>query len=97
MEKSFFRSILPYFKQVAGLLAVGSVGGLVMNTAVVLPAVFLGRLIDTAMAWGKGQTTGRQVLIGGAAYVGVVALYQGARLIKRWGMRMANQRILAGI
>lgn len=97
LKNSFFRAILPYFKQVAGLLTVGSVGGLVMNTAVVFPAVFLGRLIDTAMAWGKGQATGRQVLIGGAAYAGVVALYQGARLIKRWGMRMANQRILASI
>jgi ABC-type multidrug transport system fused ATPase/permease subunit len=97
LKDSFLRAMLPYFRQVAGLLTVGSLGGLVMNTAVVLPAVFLGRLIDTAMAWGKGQATGRQVLIGGAAYAGVVALYQGARLIKRWGMRMANQRILASI
>ena len=97
MKKTFFRSILPYFRQVSGLLAVGSAGGLIMNTAVVLPAIFLGRLIDIAAAWSKGQAAPRQVLVGGLSYVGVVALYQGARLVKRWGMRMGNRRILASI
>jgi ATP-binding cassette subfamily B multidrug efflux pump len=97
LTQRFLKAIVPYLKQVAGLLVVGSVGGLVMNTAVVLPALLLGRLIDTAMAWGEGNGTSHNVLTAGAAYVGAMALYQGARLVKRWGLRMGNQRIAASV
>src|SRR5438270_206057 len=40
----------PYFRQVLGQLCLGSAAGIVMNTAVVLPAILLGRAIDTALA-----------------------------------------------
>ena len=70
LTQRFLKAILPYLKQVAGLLIVGSLGGLVMNTAVVLPALLLGRLIDTAVAWGEGQATSQGVLLAGVAYVG---------------------------
>ena len=45
----------PYFRQVAGQLMLGSISGIVMNTAVVLPAILLGRAIDTAMAFERGE------------------------------------------
>ena len=93
----FLKAIVPYLKQVAGLLVIGSLGGLVMNTVVVLPAILLGRVIDTAIAWGKGQATSDDVWRAGLAYVGAMALYQGARLVKRWGLRIANQRIMASV
>ena len=38
----------PHFRQVAGQLVLGSVAGIMMNTAVVLPAILLGRAIDAA-------------------------------------------------
>ena len=41
MTKRFLRAIWPYFKQASGLLILGSLGGIVMNTAVVLPAILL--------------------------------------------------------
>src|SRR3989442_14217247 len=44
----------PYFRQVAGQLVLGSIAGIVMNTAVVLPALMLGRAIDTALAYQRG-------------------------------------------
>jgi ATP-binding cassette subfamily B multidrug efflux pump len=97
VTQRFLKAILPYLKQVAGLMLVGSAGGLVMNTVVVLPAVLLGRLIDTAVAWGKGEATSQNVLAAGVVYAGAVALYQGARLVKRWGLRMGNQRIAASL
>jgi len=97
MTRRFLKAIIPYLKQVIGLLVIGSLGGLVMNTAVVLPAILLGRAIDTAMAWGKGQATSRDVLWSGLAYAGAMALYQSARLVKRWGLRIGNQRIQASI
>jgi len=97
LTQRFLKAILPYLKQVAGLLIVGSLGGLVMNTVVVLPALLLGRLIDTAVAWGEGHATSQNVLSAGVAYVGAMALYQGARLVKRWGLRLGNQRIVASV
>ncbi|MCJ7735907.1 MAG: ABC transporter ATP-binding protein/permease, partial [Anaerolineae bacterium] len=97
LTQRFLHDMLPYMKQVAGLLVIGSVGGLVMNTAVVLPAILLGRTIDTAMAWGAGQAAGSDVWRAGLAYAGATAFYQGARLVKRWGLRMGNQRIMASV
>lgn len=97
MTRQFLKAIIPYLKQVIGLLTIGSLGGLVMNTTVVLPAVLLGRTIDTATAWGEGQATSRDVLWSGLAYAGAMALYQSARLVKRWGLRIGNQRIQASI
>lgn len=89
--------MFPYFKQVAGLLVVGSLGGIVMNMAVVLPAILLGRAIDTATAWASGQREGAAVLRAGLAYAGGMAFYQAARLVKRWGLRVGHQRIVASV
>jgi ATP-binding cassette subfamily B multidrug efflux pump len=95
--RPYLKAVIPYLKQVAGLLVIGSLGGLVMNTAVVLPAITLGRAVDTATAWGQGHATSREVLWAGMAYAGAMTLYQVARLVKRWGLRMGNQRIQASI
>jgi hypothetical protein len=45
----------PYFRQVAGQLVLGSVTGIIMNTAVVLPAILLGRAIDAVRAFERGK------------------------------------------
>ena len=97
LTRGFLKAIIPYLKQVLGLLVLGSVGGLVMNTAVLLPPILLGRTIDSATAWGQGQATSRDVLLAGLAYAGAMALYQSARLVKRWGLRIGNQRIQASV
>ena len=90
MTRKFLRAIWPYRKQVSGLLFLGSLGGIVMNTAVVLPAVLLGRGIDRATAWADGQGRGTDVLPAGLAHAGATALFQGTRLVKRWGLRVSN-------
>ncbi len=90
MTRKFLRAIWPYLKQVSGLLFLGSLAGIVMNTAVVLSAVLLGRAIDTAMAWTDGQGRGTDLLPAGLAYAGAIALFQGTRLVKRWGLRVSN-------
>jgi hypothetical protein len=41
---SFLWAMRPYFRQVLGQLCLGSVAGIVMNTAVVLPALAIGPL-----------------------------------------------------
>ncbi len=97
MTRQFLRAIWPYLKQVSGLMILGSLGGIVMNTAVVLPAVLLGRAIDTTLAWNAGQGTGTDVLRAGLLYVGGMTLYQSARLVKRWGLRVGHHRIVASV
>jgi hypothetical protein len=44
---------VPYLKQVAGLLLIGSFGGIVMNMKVILPAILLDRAIDVASCRGR--------------------------------------------
>jgi ATP-binding cassette subfamily B multidrug efflux pump len=95
--RRFLQAIWPYLKQVSGLLLIGSLGGIVMNTAVVLPAILLGRAIDTATAWNADRGTGADVLWAGLAYAGGMALYQSARLVKRWGLRVGHRRIVASV
>jgi len=46
-----------YFRQVAGLLVIGSVAGIAMNIAVVLPSVLLGYAVDTVAAYHRGRVT----------------------------------------
>ena len=50
----------PYFRQVAGQLVLGSIAGIIMNTAVVLPAILLGRAIDAALAFERGEVGARR-------------------------------------
>jgi len=97
LTRRFLQALLPYLKQVSGLMILGSIGGIIMNTAVVLPAILLGRAIDTATAWAIGQSTGGDVLRAGLIYTGGMAIYQSARLLKRWGLRVGHHRIVASI
>ena len=39
--KHYLWELRPYFRQVAGALVLGSIAGVLMNTLVVLPAVYL--------------------------------------------------------
>src|SRR5258708_35717978 len=54
----FLRQMRPYFRQVAGLLVIGSLAGIAMNIAVVLPSVLLGHAVDAVLAFHRRQATG---------------------------------------
>ena len=56
----------PYFRQVSEQMVLGSIMGVIMNTAVVLPTLLLDRAIDTASAFERGEF--------GLAFVGWAAL-----------------------
>ncbi len=89
--------IRPYYRQVAGLLFLGFVSGIIMNIAVVLPPLLLGRAIDTALALEKGTATQKALIFAALAYVGGCALNLLAQIGKRWWLRTANQRTLANM
>ena len=86
-----------YFRQVAGQLVLGSVAGIIMNTAVVLPAILLGRAIDQALAWERGTATAADVSWAAVAFIGATLLTEVPRIAKRWWLMMANARIRANV
>ena len=87
----------PYFRQVAGQLVLGSLAGIVMNTAVVLPAIFLGRAIDTVVAFERGEAGAAAVGWAALAFVGATLATEGPRVLKRWWLMTANARIRANL
>ena len=48
-SSGFLSRMRPYFRQVAGELALGSACGFLMNTLVVLPALLLGHAVDEVL------------------------------------------------
>jgi ABC-type multidrug transport system fused ATPase/permease subunit len=94
---SFLWAMRPYYRQVAGQLFLGSVAGIVMNTAVVLPAILLGRAIDTALALERGTGTAADVAWAAMLFIGGTLLTEGPRIAKRWWLMTANARIRANV
>ncbi len=93
----FLWAMRPYFRQVLGQLCLGSVAGIVMNTAVVLPAILLGRAIDTALALERGTGTPADVTWAAVLFVGGTLLTEVPRIAKRWWLMTANARIRANV
>src|SRR2546428_13557073 len=93
----FLWEMRPYFRQVAGQLVLGSVAGIVMNTAVGLPAILLGRPIDRGLSLARGEATPADV--GWAALVCVPAplLTYVPRPAQPAGLRAPNRRALRNV
>ncbi|MHB8574378.1 MAG: ABC transporter ATP-binding protein [Dehalococcoidia bacterium] len=87
----------PYFRQVAGQLAIGAVAGIVMNTAIVLPAILLGRAIDIVRAFGRGQASSATLAWIVLALIGGTVLTEGPRIVKRYWLGTARARIRANV
>src|SRR5215813_5676448 len=94
---SFLWQMRPYFRQVAGQLVLGSLAGIVMNTAIVLPAILFGRAIDRALAFERGQAAAADVGWAALAFLGGTLLTEGPRMAKRWWLMTANARIRANV
>jgi ATP-binding cassette subfamily B multidrug efflux pump len=93
----FLWAMRPYFRQVAGELLLGSLAGIVMNTAVVLPAILLGRAIDTALAFERGQADLGAVTSASLLFVAGTLATEVPRLFKRWFLITANGRMRANL
>lgn len=93
----FLWELRPYFRQVAGLLVIGSIAGILMNVAIVLPAVFLGRAINTVLAVQKGTTGGSDVVLAAVLFVVATAATQVPRIGKRYWLGLARVRFQANV
>src|SRR4030095_13334478 len=71
--------------------------GIVMNTAVVLPAILLGRAIDKAIALEKGEAAPEEMTAAVLLLVAGTLLTEGPRVLKRWWLMTANARIRANL
>lgn len=87
----------PYLRQVAGELVLGSLCGIAMNTAVVLPAILLGRAIDAFLAFHKGHATSHAVIHAAILLVLGTIATEGPRIGKRWWLGTANSRMRASL
>ena len=94
---NYLWKLRPYYRHVAGELVLGSLGGIVMNTAVILPAILLGRAIDKALALERGEATPDDVTLAALLLVGGALLTEGPRVLKRWWLITANARIRANL
>src|SRR6266487_4306201 len=94
---AFLWGMRPYFRQVAGQLVLGSITGIIMNTAVVLPALLLGRAINAVRAFERGEVGPGVVGWAALAFVGGTLLTEVPRMAKRWWLMTANGRIRANI
>src|SRR5215217_1518548 len=93
----YLSELRSYLRHAAGLLVIGSVMAIIMNTAIVLPAIMLGRAIDAVLAIERGE--GDATMAGWAALslIGAAVLVEGSRVFKRLRLITANQRIRANL
>jgi ABC-type multidrug transport system fused ATPase/permease subunit len=94
---SYLWKLRPYFRQTAGQLVLGSAAGIVMNTAVILPAVLLGAAIDKALALSRGEATRDDVTAAALLLIAGTLATEGPRVLKRWWLMTANARIRANL
>jgi ABC-type multidrug transport system fused ATPase/permease subunit len=86
-----------YFRRVAGLLVVGSLAGIAMNTAVVLPSVLLGRAVNTVVAYRDETASAHAVAAAVALMVAGSIATELPRVGKRWWLGVARARIRADL
>ena len=94
---NYLLALWPYFRQTLGQLVLGAVSGILMNTIVVLPAILLGKAVDSAESAIRGTGSAGDVAMAGLALAGATALYQLARVGKRYWLRTGYTRMLANI
>lgn len=93
----FLLRLKPYFRHVAGLLVVGSIAGLAMNVTIVLPAVFLGRAINTVLAYQHHHASSREVGTAALLFVAGTAATHVPRIGKRYWLGLARTRLQANV
>jgi ABC-type multidrug transport system fused ATPase/permease subunit len=87
----------PYARQVAGLLSVGSLCGVLMNTAVVLPAILLGHAVDVVLAHDRGEADAAAVTRAVLLLVAGALATELPRIGKRYWLGVARNRIQANV
>src|SRR5215210_2868941 len=94
---SLWQGMRPYARQVAGLLTIGSLCGVLMNTAVVLPAILLGHAVDVVLAHDRGEVGGDAVTRAVLLLVAGTLATEVPRIGKRYWLGVCRNRIKANV
>lgn len=86
-----------YFGPLSGLLAVGSLCGIAMNIAVVLPPLLLGAAINAVESFHRGTGTLSHVEWTALALIAGSAATEVPRIGKRYWLGVARTRFVAGV
>ena len=96
-SRTYLWRLRPYYRQIAGLLAIGSLCGLVMNVAVVLPALLLGHAINVVSAFEHGHASSRAVAWSALLFLAGTAATEVPRVGKRYWLGVARARFAASV
>lgn len=96
-QGGLLRSMSTYLRQVTGLLTIGSLAGIAMNTAVVLPSMLLGRAIDVALNLARGTATTADLAQAALLFIAGTLATELPRIGKRWWLGAARNRIRATV
>ncbi len=97
MKPHYLWELRPYYRQVGGEILLGSLCGLVANAAASLPAILLGRAIDTVLAYDQSRADMHSVTLSALAFLGGSLLTELPRIGRRWWVRTAAARIRSNL
>ncbi len=97
MKSHYLWEMRPYLRQVGGELLLGSFCGLIANAAASLPAVLLGKALDTVLAFDQGKVDLNTVSLSILAFLGGSLLTELPRIGRRWWVRTSAARIRSNL
>lgn len=97
VTRHYLRRLSPYFRQLSGLLVVGSLSGIAMNVAVVLPPLLLGNAINAVQGARHGTGTISHVVWAAALLIAGSAATEVPRMGKRYWLGVARTRFVASV
>jgi len=97
MKPHYLWELRAYYRQVVGEVLLGSLCGVIANGAASLPAILLGKAIDTVLAFDQGKADLRAVTLSALAFLGGSLLTELPRIGRRWWVRTAAARIRSNL
>jgi ATP-binding cassette subfamily B multidrug efflux pump len=97
MKPHYLWELRPYYRQVGGEILLGSLCGLTANAAASLPAILLGKAIDTVLAYDQGKADLRSVTLAALAFLAGSLITELPRIGRRWWVRTAAARIRSNL
>ena len=97
VTRHYLWHLRPYYRQLSGLIVIGSLCGIAMNVAVVLPPLLLGNAINTVQAVQHGTGTTAQVAWAALLLIAGSAATEIPRMGKRYWLGVARTRFVASV
>lgn len=97
MTRHYLWKLRPYYRQISGLTIIGSVCGVVMNVAVVLPPLLLGHAINVVESASQGSAAPSDVTWAALLFIAGTAATEVPRMGKRYWLGVARARFVASV